>query len=66
MKLKYIDVNRKVVKTADRVVGFDASDMPSPGVGFEQFFERLNGGTNRPISHDAFDAEVLKMYERKP
>ena len=65
MRLEHVEVGESFVKSVDRLVEFDAGDLPSPGVGFEQFFERLNQEEPRPITQEVFDGEVLKAYGRK-
>ena len=66
MVLKRIDIDGQVVKSADRVVEFDADDLPAPGAGFERFFAGLNSELPKAMSQDKFDAEVIKTYSRKP
>jgi hypothetical protein len=65
MVLKSIDMSEKVVKSADRVVEFDADDLPTPGAGFERFFASLNAELPESVSQEKFDAEVLRKYSRK-
>jgi hypothetical protein len=65
MVLKPIDISAKVVKSADRVVEFDADDLPAPGDGFERFFASLSAELPESISQEKFDAEVLKAYSRQ-
>jgi hypothetical protein len=66
MRLEHIEVDESFVKSADRLVEFDADDLPSPGVGFERFFELLNQEQPQAVTQEVFDDEVLKTYGRKP
>lgn len=66
MQMKQLNIHGKPVEHAEEVVGFDAGDLPVPGSGFEKFFAALNAEQKQTISQQAFDADVLKTYGRKP
>lgn len=66
MEMKQLKIHGKPVEYAEEVVEFDADDLPTPGAGFVKFFKELNAERENPISQQAFDADVLKAYGRKP
>lgn len=66
MEMKQLKIHGKPVAHAEEVVEFDADDLPAPGAGFEKFFASLNADQEQAISQQAFDADVLKAYGRKP
>jgi len=64
MEFKAVAHDEGPVKMHDEVVGFGKEDLPAAQEKFDDVFEALN--EIRPTSRAAFDADVLKHYERSP
>jgi hypothetical protein len=64
MEFRPMATNAKYIESEDRLIKFDASDLPQPGSGFERFFEALSA--DEQISPEQFDAAVIETYGRSP